>query len=55
MGEEKMHVYVDIRHLEEAFGIDLHELKQGDSLSKLFDALGLLHGRHNCGPGLGIR
>lgn len=33
-------VYVDIQHLEEAFGVDLHGLKQGDPMSKLFEALG---------------
>lgn len=42
MSEEKKKksVSVDIQYLGEAFGVDLHELKQGDPMSKLFDALG---------------
>jgi hypothetical protein len=45
---------VDIRHLEDAFHIDLSQFEAGKTypLSKLLDALGLLKGRHNIPPGV---
>lgn len=44
MREEKKSIRVNIQHLEEAFGIELHEFHQGGTypLSKLFESLGHL-------------
>jgi hypothetical protein len=46
-------VPVDIRHLEDAFYIDLSQFEEGGTyqMSKLFDALGLLKGHYNIPPG----
>jgi hypothetical protein len=46
-------VPVDIRHLEDAFYIDLSQFEEGKTylMAKLFDALGLLKGHYNTPPG----
>jgi hypothetical protein len=60
MSKEKKNASVNIQHLEEAFSdTDLSEFKPGATypMSKLFDALGLLHvhGRPKLRPSGNVR